>query len=117
MLGRWFDLIGKVAIVTGGGRGIRKNIALDLAEHGADVVVCSRTKKDLDQIVKEIGTQGIGLGPRFMPPSQFDGLVVEVKRAFGHIDVIANDVGDVLFEIVLVGMPGMDSVINQLEKT
>jgi 2-deoxy-D-gluconate 3-dehydrogenase len=95
-----FDLTGKVAIVTGGGRGIGKSIALGLAEHGADVVVCSRTKKDLDQVVKEIeklGRKGLALVLDLCQPSQFDGLVDDVKRAFGHIDILVNNAGAVLF--------------------
>ena len=47
-----FDLTGKVAIVTGAGRGIGKSIALGLAQHGADVVLCSRTKKELEQVAR-----------------------------------------------------------------
>jgi NAD(P)-dependent dehydrogenase (short-subunit alcohol dehydrogenase family) len=64
-----------------------------------------------------LGHKGLDLVLDLCEPSKFDGLVAEVKRAFGHIDVIVNDVGDVLFKIVLVGMPAMDSVIKQFEKT
>jgi NAD(P)-dependent dehydrogenase (short-subunit alcohol dehydrogenase family) len=49
-----FDLSGKVAIVTGGSRGIGRAIALGLATYGADVVVASRKQEDLDVVAGEI---------------------------------------------------------------
>lgn len=98
MPGKLFDLTGKAAIVTGGGRGIGRSIALGLAEHGAEVVVCSRTKKELDQVVKEIekmGRKGMAAVVDLSQISQFDRLVTEVKRVFGHIDVLVNNAGAV----------------------
>ena len=53
-----FDLNGKVAIVTGGGRGIGKSISLALAQNGADVVLCGRTQKSLDETAEEIQEMG-----------------------------------------------------------
>ena len=49
-----FDLKGKTALVTGGGRGIGRTIALALAEAGADVALISRTKEELEQVCREI---------------------------------------------------------------
>jgi 2-deoxy-D-gluconate 3-dehydrogenase len=98
MASKLFDLSGKVAIVTGGGRGIGKSIALGLAGYGADVVVCSRTKKDLDQVVDEIqklGRESLAVVVDMTQVTQFDGLVAEVKKAYGHIDVLVNNAGAV----------------------
>ena len=53
-----FNLSGKTAIVTGGGKGIGRVIALGLAKAGANVVVCSRTKAEIDAVAEEIRKQG-----------------------------------------------------------
>ena len=49
-----FDLTGKVAIVTGAGRGLGKTIALGLAQHGADIVAVSRTLPQVEKVAAEI---------------------------------------------------------------
>ncbi|GAG98686.1 unnamed protein product, partial [marine sediment metagenome] len=57
-------LEGKNSLVTGGGRGIGKEVALDLANNGANVAVASRTSVELNQVVKEIekyGTKGLAI--------------------------------------------------------
>ena len=57
-------LEGKNSLVTGGGRGIGKEVALDLANNGANVAVASRTSVELNQVVEEIekyGTKGLGI--------------------------------------------------------
>jgi NAD(P)-dependent dehydrogenase (short-subunit alcohol dehydrogenase family) len=99
MSGKWFDLSGKVAIVTGAGRGIGKSIALGLAQHGADIVLCSRTQTELEQVAQEVRK----LGPKALPMvvdmaqiSQLDGLVMVTKKAFKHIDVLVNNAGALL---------------------
>src|SRR3990167_2511621 len=63
-MSKLFDLGGKVAIVTGAGRGIGKTLALGLARHGADVVAVSRTLSQVEQVAGEIaalGRKGIAL--------------------------------------------------------
>lgn len=91
-----FDLTGKVAIVTGAGRGIGRSIALGLAEHGADVVLCSRTQKELEQVAQEVKNLGQKVLPFVIDMaqiSQFDRLIGETLKAFGHIDVLINNAG------------------------
>ena len=91
-----FDLSGKVAIVTGGGRGIGKAIAIGLAEHGTDVVVCSRTKPQLEQVAQEIqklGRRALPIAADLTQPSEIERLVNETVKAFQHIDILVNNAG------------------------
>jgi 2-deoxy-D-gluconate 3-dehydrogenase len=91
-----FDLTGKAVIVTGGGRGIGRSIALGLADQGADVAVCSRTKKELDQVaqkIRRLRRKSLAVVIDMRKVSEFDDLVTDVKKTFGHIDVLINNAG------------------------
>ena len=58
-----FDLKGKVALVTGGGRGIGKSVSLALAREGANVALCGRTQETLDETAAEIRALGVEAWP------------------------------------------------------
>ena len=80
---RLFELTGKVAIVTGGGKGIGKSIAIGLAQHGANVVLCSRSQGELEQVarkIRKIGQKALPIVLDMTQISQFDGLVKETKK-------------------------------------
>ena len=77
-------LAGKLALVTGGGRGIGAAIARELAAAGARVIVCGRTKVDLDAVAKEIG--GIAFVIDLLDRASTD----EVLATIGHVDVISR---------------------------
>ena len=88
------NLEGKVAFVTGGGRGIGKASALALAAAGADVVLCSRTIAECQQVAREIEA----LGQRALPLSIDLGDSREAERflklgveQFGRIDILLNN--------------------------
>jgi NAD(P)-dependent dehydrogenase (short-subunit alcohol dehydrogenase family) len=91
------DLSGRVALVTGGGRGIGRAIALSLAESGADVAVNYRRDEDAAQeVVKEI--EGMGRKARAYHASvenwdEDEKMVADVLRDFGHIDILVNNAG------------------------
>ncbi len=80
-------LAGKLALVTGGGRGIGAAIARTLAGAGARVVVCGRNKTDLDAIAREIG--GVAIKLDLMDRAATD----EVLGSVGHVDVLVNNAG------------------------
>ena len=91
-----FDLSGRKALVTGGGRGLGRAIAIGLAEHGADVAVTSRTVAELDDTAAAI--RGIGRECLVVPGdasrrSEIDRVVSEVAAGFGRIDILINNAG------------------------
>lgn len=91
-----FDLSGKVAIVTGGGRGIGKAIALGLAEHGAEVVLSSRTQTQIEQVAQEIrnlGRKALPIVVDLTKMSDLARLIDGTINAFQHIDVLVNNAG------------------------
>ena len=91
-----FDLTGKVAMVTGAGRGIGYHIALAPAKYGADLVVCSRTVSELEKVGKEIEKLGRRvlikrIDVRRIP--EVHSLVEDAVKAFDHIDILVNNAG------------------------
>jgi len=93
-MARNYDLKGKTAIVTGGGRGIGKAIALGLAECGAKLVLASRTESELDATASEIRSNGGEVFTRvvdLMETQQILDLVDFARQACGCIDILVNN--------------------------
>jgi 7-alpha-hydroxysteroid dehydrogenase len=91
-----FRLDGKVAVVTGGGRGIGRGIALALAECGADVVVIARRQQDVDDVAEEVkarGQKGMGLSADVMDFTSIPAALDQVIAEFGHLDIMVNNAG------------------------
>lgn len=89
-------LAGKVAIVTGGGRGIGLAIARLLAEDGASVVVSGRDAARLDVAVKELealGAPALAVPADATQRDEVDRLIVATRERFGRIDVVVNNAG------------------------
>jgi NAD(P)-dependent dehydrogenase (short-subunit alcohol dehydrogenase family) len=95
-MSKLFDLTGKVAIVTGGGRGLGRVIALGLAEHGADVVVVSRTAAQVDTVAGEItalGRKALALQVDTSARADVERMVARTLETWGRIDVLVNNAG------------------------
>jgi len=87
------QLQGKVAIVTGGGRGIGKAIAAVFAREGATVVICGRKQESLDAVAREIGGGVIPLAGHVGKPEELARMVDRVTRDHGRIDILVNNAG------------------------
>ncbi|HET7579506.1 MAG TPA: glucose 1-dehydrogenase [Bacillales bacterium] len=91
-----FQLDGKVAVVTGAGRGIGRALAIGMAEAGADVAVFSRTKKELDQTAAEIEKTGRAAYPVIADLTNredVENAVAAVMEQAGGIDILVNNAG------------------------
>src|SRR5262249_28248009 len=92
-----FDLTGKVAIVTGGSRGLGRTLALGLAAAGADVVVTSRKLDNCVTVAEEIktmtGREGLPVACHVGRWDQIPGLVDAAYDHFGHVDILVNNAG------------------------
>ncbi|MCA1025853.1 MULTISPECIES: SDR family oxidoreductase [Cytobacillus] len=91
-----FDLSGKTAIVTGGGRGLGEQIAEGFAEAGANIVLCSRKKENCDEVadrLKELGVEVLTFKCDITNPEEVQTVVDETIQRFGKIDILVNNSG------------------------
>ena len=98
-LARLFDLSGRVAVVTGGSRGLGRAMALGFAKAGASVVVASRKLDACQAVVDEVtalGGQGLALAVRMQEPDEVRALVDVTVARFGRLDVVVNNAATVL---------------------
>lgn len=94
------DLGGKVALVTGGTKGIGRAIADDLVEHGARVVVGARTPSDVERVVGELGERARGMVCDVRDAQACQQLVEGAVDAFGGLDILVNNAGIGIFKRV-----------------
>ncbi len=90
------NLKNKVAIVTGGGTGIGKAIAIEFANAGADVVVCSRKLDNVEKVckqIKDMGRQSMAISTDVRVKKQVDDMTAQVMNKFGKIDILVNNSG------------------------
>jgi gluconate 5-dehydrogenase len=93
-----FRLDGKVAIVTGGGSGIGRQMAEGLAEMGADLVLCARRVERCEQAAEELsrlGVRTLALACDVRDPEQVQAVVARAKEELGSVDIMVNNAGTV----------------------
>ncbi|MBA3765811.1 MAG: SDR family NAD(P)-dependent oxidoreductase, partial [Acidobacteria bacterium] len=91
-----FDLSGRVAIVTGGSRGLGREMAEGLAEAGASLMLCARREEWLTPTVKEMREGGFkveGMLCDVVNQEQVQSVVDKTVDAFGKVDILINNAG------------------------
>lgn len=91
-----FDLTGKTAIITGGGRGLGAQIAEGFAEAGANVVLCSRKVEACQKVanqLEKLGVKTLALACDISDPDDVNRVVEETIKEFGSIDILVNNSG------------------------
>ncbi|MBW2061745.1 MAG: SDR family oxidoreductase [Deltaproteobacteria bacterium] len=115
-MSRDYDLKDKVAIVTGGAKGIGKAIAFGLADCGAAVVVASRTKDELEAVAHEIkgkGGKAFAVVTDLMATEQIDNLVEMTIKTHKRIDILVNNAArSFLRPLMELREDGWDKIFN-----
>jgi 7-alpha-hydroxysteroid dehydrogenase len=91
-----FSLKGKVALITGGGRGIGATIARVFSETGADVAVTARTAAEVEAVASEIraaGGRAIAIPADLFDVDQLPGIIEKTVGEFGGLDILVNNAG------------------------
>ena len=119
MFERLFSLEGKVALITGGSRGIGRAIALAFAEAGASLVVSSRNKRppELQKVAEEIQAKGgkaLAIPAHVGKKEDVQNLVQKTLEEFGRIDILVNNAGvnPVLSDLVDLEEEAFEKVIE-----
>ena len=91
-----FDLNGKVAVVTGGTKGLGYGIVMTLAYHGAKVVITSRHQDDCDAVAREVmdmGGEAMGIKTDVQNKDEIQNLINKTVEKFGRLDIMVNNAG------------------------
>lgn len=113
MIQELFNLKGKTAIVTGGGRGLGEQIATVYAEAGANVVVCSRNEEACQKVSESLKEKGVGsLAFKCDVSNEEDinHVVNETMKEFGRIDILVNNSG------ISWGAPALEMPVDKWDK-
>jgi NAD(P)-dependent dehydrogenase (short-subunit alcohol dehydrogenase family) len=94
------DLAGKVAVITGGSRGLGKDIAAAMARRGAQVTICGRKQENLDKAVGEFKKDGleiVGFPANVGRADQVEALFQDIDKRFGKLNILVNNAGMNIF--------------------
>ncbi len=113
----YLSLAGKIALVTGGSRGIGKAIALTLADAGADVVISSRNQAALREVADEIeamGRRALPVAAHNRKPEELGQLMDTINGEFGRLDILVNNAATnpVMGQLVDIEERTFDVIIN-----
>jgi NAD(P)-dependent dehydrogenase (short-subunit alcohol dehydrogenase family) len=92
----YFDLTGKVALVTGGSRGLGYQMVKAFAERGADVIIASRKLDNCEAVAEEmraLGSKALACQVHAAKWDSIDHLIEEAYAAFGRVDILVNNAG------------------------
>lgn len=114
-----FRLDGRRALVTGGGRGIGRAIALGFAEAGADVCVAARTQQEVEEVahlIRQRGRRGAAFTLDLLDPEVRDRVVERLDEELGGLDILVNNAGAAPFRASLADskMLGWKKYLNLL---
>ena len=84
---------GKVALITGGGTGIGRAVARELARTGAKVAICGRRPEPLEDVQAELGDDCLAVPTDVREPEQVEALVDRTLERFGRVDILVNNAG------------------------
>ncbi|MFN2099927.1 SDR family NAD(P)-dependent oxidoreductase [Altererythrobacter sp. MF3-039] len=91
-----FDFTGKIALVTGGSRGLGREMVLALAERGADCIIASRKIEACETVAEEVralGRKAMAYGVHCGRWDEIDGLIGAAYAEFGRVDILINNAG------------------------
>ena len=110
------SLKGKVAIVTGGGTGIGKQIAVNLAEHGAKIVIAGRKEENLksaSQQLKKITSNVLAVRTDIRNEQEVENLFGQAAEKFGGVDILINNAGgQFISPVEKISTNGFDAVVK-----
>lgn len=89
-------LTGQVALVTGGGTGMGRATAIEMARCGADVVVLGRRAEPIEDcanVIRELGRKAVAISTDIRLPDQIDSAMLRIKDEFGRLDILVNNAG------------------------